>query len=478
MSMANVFDSHSHFTVSKKDFINEYLYPELKRKYKILNIMDEGGFGRIYNAIDKVYKTPCVIKQIRVPELEKERLQLISEFELLKKLDHPNIIRLIEAFRSEEELYLVTELCKGNNLVTDLKQREKLSEAEAAYIIWQILQAVYYCHKQDICHRDIKMENIVAEEDTLTIKLIDFGFACLFDPEEGMSETVGTTMYMAPEVLQRKKYNQSSDMWSIGIVTYILLTGLFPFPCCHSNQSTEIQQLSEKIITGQFNRQFLRDYSKEAVQFVNRLLEVDSKNRYSAEEALCDHWIMSQKEIHEQKINPQSKTMRLQNLRDFTQHPYLKILHVIKTLIAHKCKRKEGEQKQIFLNLNTEQNGSISVFELTEALLVFHEDYGQALEEAHKILLQANLSQSGSLLYSEWLVASANKDELLTDENLDHVFKFFDKANSGFLGSEEMIGAFVDEKIDIDNGVVEEFRKHLGEERLDFSQFCHIMRQY
>ena len=74
MSMANVFDSHSHFTVSKKDFINEYLYPELKRKYKILNIMDEGGFGRIYNAIDKVYKTPCVIKQIRVPELEKERL--------------------------------------------------------------------------------------------------------------------------------------------------------------------------------------------------------------------------------------------------------------------------------------------------------------------------------------------------------------------------------------------------------------------
>jgi len=159
------------------------------------------------------------------------------------------------------------------------------------------------------------MENIIVEEDTRSIKLIDFGFACLFDPAEGMCDTVGTTMYMAPEVILKKKYNQSSDMWSIGIVTYILLTGLFPFPF---DSMGDIKELSEKITKGQFNRQYLRTLSVEGVQFVCNLLQTDSTNRYSASEALTHPWILQQRDIHEQKIDISVKCHRLQNLRDFT----------------------------------------------------------------------------------------------------------------------------------------------------------------
>jgi len=137
----------SSLTLSKKDFINEYEYPELKRKYKILSVLDEGGFGRIYNAIDRVYQAPCAIKKIKIPSQNNQQTQFIAEFELLKSLDHPNIVWLIEAFRGEENLYLVTELCKGHNLIKDMNEREKLTESQVAQIVWQILKAVNYCHK-------------------------------------------------------------------------------------------------------------------------------------------------------------------------------------------------------------------------------------------------------------------------------------------------------------------------------------------
>ena len=117
-------------------------------------------------------------------------------------------------------------------------------------------------------------------------------------------------------------------------------------------------------------------------------------------------------------------------------------MHVIKILIAHKCKLNSDEQKGIFMNLNTNEDGSISIVELTGALLLFHGDEGSAEEEAYKILYKTNLSQSGSLNYSEWLIASANEDELLTDENLRHIFEYFDEKKTGFIGADEMKSAF------------------------------------
>ena len=102
--------------------------------------------------------------------------QINDEFNLLKDLDHPNIVRLIEAFTDMNYFCLVTELCKGRDLISDLKMRKSYSETEAAFIIWQIIIAVSYCHKRDVCHRDIKLDNIIVD-DRLSIKLIDFGFA-------------------------------------------------------------------------------------------------------------------------------------------------------------------------------------------------------------------------------------------------------------------------------------------------------------
>jgi len=176
----------------------------------------------------------CAIKHIVIPkeELLKSTISVMKEFDLLKKLDHPNIVRLIEAFRDKEEICLVTELCKGDTLINAMASRnDGFTEDEVASIILQLLQAVNYCHKSGICHRDIKCDNIIIEDAGLQIKLIDFGLACLFDPEKGMTGKKGTTMYMAPEVIvQRGAYTESSDMWSIGVVAFTLLANTFPFP--------------------------------------------------------------------------------------------------------------------------------------------------------------------------------------------------------------------------------------------------------
>lgn len=115
-------------------------------------------------------------------EADSIEAEILMEFKLLRELDHPNILRLIEIFRDEQSLCLVTELCKGSNLIEAIKKRDNFSEQEVAFIIWQLLLAVNYCHKKDICHRDIKMDNILLEEESLNVKLLDFGYACLIDP--------------------------------------------------------------------------------------------------------------------------------------------------------------------------------------------------------------------------------------------------------------------------------------------------------
>lgn len=127
----------------------------------------------------KVVKLP---KELQEEYFNKIDDELLLESKMLRELDHPNIVRLIEVFRDNRKLCLITELCKGTNLVADILKRKIFSEPEAAFIIWQLLLAVNYCHKKEVSHRDIKLDNILVDTKSLHIKLIDFGHACLFNP--------------------------------------------------------------------------------------------------------------------------------------------------------------------------------------------------------------------------------------------------------------------------------------------------------
>ena len=137
---------------------------------------------------------------------------------------------MYEFFEDEKRYYLVTEICKGGELFDEVCKRGKFSESDAAVLIKQVLSCVNYCHKSNIVHRDLKPENILLEQNKEydQIKIIDFGTSLVYDPSKQLDEKLGTPYYIAPEVLN-KSYNSKCDIWSVGVITYILLSGQPPF---------------------------------------------------------------------------------------------------------------------------------------------------------------------------------------------------------------------------------------------------------
>ncbi len=151
-------------------------------------------------------------------------------------MDHPNILKLYEVFQDDAKFYVVTEICSGGELFDEIVNRQSFSEKDAAEILEQVMSAINYCHLNNICHRDMKPENVLMEGKGI-IKVIDFGTAMSFDPTENMNHILGTPYYMAPEIFSRSGYNQQCDVWSVGVILYVLLTGRPPF---YGNNESDI----------------------------------------------------------------------------------------------------------------------------------------------------------------------------------------------------------------------------------------------
>ena len=214
-----------------------------------------------------------------------------TEVGIMKKLDHPNIVKLYEydengvkAKRSgetEDVLYLVLALIKGGELFDDIVNRGKFTEKDAAVLLRQIIATVNYMHTHNIVHRDIKPENILLElnKDYMMCKMIDFGTAKIQAPGEVLKERIGTPYYIAPEILSQN-YDNKCDLWSIGVIAFVLLAGVKPF-----NGSTD-QEVFKAIKQGRPVYDDINWYgvSEEAKEFTQRLLQVDPSKRYSAKE--------------------------------------------------------------------------------------------------------------------------------------------------------------------------------------------------
>ena len=204
--------------------------------YKPEGQLGEGGYGQVYLVRHKKMGLLRAMKVIPVNSQNEEE-KTDEEIELLKQLDHPNIVKLFEYFSDKEKYYLITEYCKGGDLFELIKKKKKFSELSAAYIMYQIFRVLIYCHNtHHLIHRDIKPENIVvfrqnnAEDDLYDVKLIDFGISKIFNKLETTNDNKvkGSLNYIAPEVLKHK-YDEKCDIWSCGVILYILVIGKYPF---------------------------------------------------------------------------------------------------------------------------------------------------------------------------------------------------------------------------------------------------------
>jgi len=202
----------------------------------------------VQKAVHKATGDKRAIKKLAKDKMSPHAsVRLSYEIDILKNLDHPNILRLYEVFEDSKYIYLVTELCNGGELFDEIVSRSRFGERDAAGVIKQLLSAISYCHSKKICHRDLKPENVLIDnKETMSIKLIDFGTSQRFEDEEKMELVLGTAYYIAPEVL-KGEYDEKCDVWSIGVMLYILLSGEPPFP---GNDDKEILR---NVVQGKYN---------------------------------------------------------------------------------------------------------------------------------------------------------------------------------------------------------------------------------
>jgi calcium-dependent protein kinase len=223
-------DSKNSVKVNSQMFVTKS-EGTLRDIYKIGKVLGEGAFGEVRLCTHRETKEKRAVKVLKKESMDAaEQATMLSEINILRSLDHPNIVKIFEYFEDEKRFYIVTEHIQGGELFDEIIARGKFNEQDAGVLMKQLLSCVAYCHDRDIVHRDLKPENVLLEasKEFDQIKVIDFGTAMRHKPGSFLKDTIGTPYYIAPEVLLHK-YSKQCDIWSLGVILYITLSGIPPF---------------------------------------------------------------------------------------------------------------------------------------------------------------------------------------------------------------------------------------------------------
>lgn len=273
---------------------------DIKAGYDVdTQVLGSGRYGFVRKCINRSTGRRCAVKSIRKDNPTVKPGAIAREITLLQAMKHRCITQLVDVYEDVEYVHIVTDLCTGGELYDKIVKKSSsrvnrgtfcFNEGEAASIINQILNAVSYMHAKNVVHRDLKPENILFEtnNENSPIKIIDFGLAREHTGKIPMNNLVGTPYYIAPEVL-RRNYNKSCDLWSVGVIAYILLCGYPPF---NGRNNEETHRLILKGLLS-FPSEEWTGVSREARDFICRLLMMDPSKCMTTEQALKHPWIMN-----------------------------------------------------------------------------------------------------------------------------------------------------------------------------------------
>ncbi|EAT35205.1 AAEL012612-PA [Aedes aegypti] len=255
---------------------------KLRQRFDIIKKLGQGTYGKVQLGINKETGQEVAIKTIKKSKIETEAdlIRIRREVQIMSSVQHPNIIHIYEVFENREKMVLVMEFAAGGELYDYLSERKVLSEEEARRIFRQVATAIYYCHKHKICHRDLKLENILLDENGHA-KIADFGLSNVFDEQRLLATFCGSPLYASPEIVKGTPYlGPEVDCWSLGVLLYTLVYGAMPF------DGANFKRLVKQISQGDY---FEPKKPSRASPLIREMLTVCPQRRANIEQ-ICNHW--------------------------------------------------------------------------------------------------------------------------------------------------------------------------------------------
>ena len=440
---------------------------DYRKKYEFISILGNGGFGKVRLYKDR--RSPGLlyaIKTIKKNFLNKHSIKsIIREVEILRKLDHPNIVDYFETFEDDYYLRIVMEYIPGDNLLKIISQKTYVdfSENDIYEILLVLLKTVLFLHNNNIIHRDLKPENILfaIPGDYKSMKLIDFGLS--IEEEDNDNYRVGSPYYMAPEMTEGHFYYES-DIWSIGIILYLMVTGNYAF------KAKNKKKLYEKIREGKYDAEKLNEIkcSEELKDLIKKILVVTYKKRLSIQNIL-EHPFFKIKNKHnkEHKLDKEI----LDSLREFNNKNLFQ--KEILFMMAKISKESEIQKlREAFEVIDKDRTGEIKYKEIP----IIFEKIGITPQkgEIDDIWKSLDFHLDGKINYTEFLAATLSSIQFEKEEKLWSVFQYFDEDEDGYITGEAVISSL---KNNNDLAIQEKELKDLFKglkmsgEKINFEQF-------
>jgi calcium-dependent protein kinase len=354
-----------------------------------------------------------------------------------------------------------------------LIKQKSFSEKDTILFMKQLLSAVAYCHSKNVAHRDLKPENLLLDSDGKdpTLKVIDFGTSQIFDSDHKIYGRIGTPLYVAPEVLSGS-YTEKCDIWSCGVILYVLLSGSQPF---HGSSKTEV---FHKITHGAYKLTggCWRSISREAKDLINNMLVVNPDKRYTAIKALNHPWLQNGRE---DTVSSEETKELLNNLSQYNAQYKLQqasLTYIVSQLVTNK--EKEQLQK-VFIALDKDKDGKVSKEDLIQGFNEYFGDDYPAKEQVEAIMDQIDIDGNGYIDLTEFVIATINKKNLLSEERLMAAFNVFDQDKNGSISVDEVKNVLSDGS-DIPNGewhkIISEVDQN-GDGKISLAEFLFMMKK-
>ncbi|XP_022989374.1 calcium-dependent protein kinase 26-like [Cucurbita maxima] len=439
--------------------------------YTLGRKLGQGQFGTTYLCTEITTGIEYACKSISKRKLiAKEDVEDVRrEIQIMHHLaGHKNIVTIKGAYEDSLYVHIVMELCSGGELFDRIIHRGHYSERKAAELTRIIVGVVETCHSLGVMHRDLKPENflLVNKDDDFSLKAIDFGLSVFFKPGQIFTDVVGSPYYVAPEVLL-KHYGPAADVWTAGVILYILLSGVPPF-------WAETQQgIFDAVLKGHID--FDSDpwplISDSAKDIIRKMLCSRPSDRLTAHEVLCHPWICENGVAPDRALDPAV----LSRLKQFSAMNKLKKMAL--RVIAESLSEEEiAGLREMFTAMDTDNSGAITFDELKAGL----RRYGSTLKdiEIRDLMDAADIDNSGTIDYGEFIAATIHLNKLEREEHLVAAFRYFDKDGSGYITVDELQQACAEHNMT--DAYLEDVIREVDQDndgRIDYGEFVAMMQK-